>query len=263
MCKFQVGLLTMHTLWFREHNRVADELRRLNPHWDGDMLYHETRKIIGAVMQHITFAHWLPHIIGPKGVNLMGPYQGYDPQVDATVSNVFATAALRMGHGLIQPVLHRLNASFLPIAEGPLLLQDAFFAPWRLVSEGGIDPILRGLFASPAKVKPNIASANQQLSPEMINDFFIYLFPQLQIRLSDQLLNSNLTESLFRPAHAVALDLAALNIQRGRDHALPSYNEWRRFCGLPVAATFDDLKQEIRSQSLREKLQQLYGHPSK
>ncbi len=72
--------------------------------------------------------------------------------MDASIANVFATAALRMGHGLIQPVLHRLNASWQPIAEGPLLLQDAFFAPWRLMDEGGLDPILRGLFATPAKV---------------------------------------------------------------------------------------------------------------
>ena len=58
-----------------------------------------------------------------------------------------------MGHGLIQPVLQRLNASFMPIRQGHLLLQDAFFSPWRLVEEGGVDPILRGLFAGPAKVK--------------------------------------------------------------------------------------------------------------
>jgi len=83
------------------------------------------------------------------------------------------------------------------------------------------------------------------------------------VRTSEQLLNANLTESLFRPAHLVALDLAALNIQRGRDHALPGYNEWRRYCHLPVAETFDDLKEHITSQPLREKLQQLYGHPSK
>ena len=229
----QMGLLVMHTLWFREHNRIADALRRVNPHWDGDMLFHEARKIVGAVMQHITFEHWLPHILGPEGMAMMGPYKGYDPQVDSTVSNVFATAALRMGHGLIQPVLQRLNASLQPIRQGHLLLQDAFFSPWRLVEEGGVDPILRGLFAGPAKV-----------------------------RLSDQLLNSNLTESLFRPAHLVALDLAALNIQRSRDHALPGYNEWRRYCRLPVAETFDDLRNEIRSESLRDKLKQLYGHPS-
>ena len=142
----------MHTLLFREHNRVADELRRYNPHWDGDILYHEARKVIGAVMQHITYRHWLPIILGPKGMNMLGEYKGYDPQVDASISNIFATAALRMGHGLIQPVLHRLNASLLPIPEGPLLLQDAFFSPWRMMEEGGVDPVLRGLFASPAKV---------------------------------------------------------------------------------------------------------------
>lgn len=81
------------------------------------------------------------------------------------------------------------------------------------------------------------------------------------MKLSDQQLNSNLTETLFRPAHLVALDLAALNIQRGRDHALPSYNDWRRYCQLPVAESFDDLREEIRSQSLRDKLKELYGHP--
>lgn len=89
-----------------------------------------------------------------------------------------------------------------------------------------------------------------------------YIWIILQVRLSDQLLNSNLTETLFRPAHLVALDLAALNIQRGRDHALPGYNEWRRHCKLAVAETFDDLHQEIQSKTLRDKLQQLYGHPS-
>ncbi|XP_069701170.1 peroxidasin [Periplaneta americana] len=228
----QLGLLAMHTVWFREHNRLATELRRINPHWDGDMLYHEARKIVGAEMQHITYKHWLPHILGEEGMRMLGEYKGYDPNVNPSISNVFATAALRFGHSLINPVLNRLNKTFGTIPEGDIPLQKAFFSPWRLVEEGGVDPLLRGLFASPAKLKK-----------------------------PHQNLNTDLTEHLFEVAHAVALDLAAINIQRGRDHGIPGYNAWRHVCNLSEAHTFDDLRNDISSQSVRDSLKELYGHP--
>ena len=123
----QLGLISMHTIWFREHNRIATELLTLNPHWDGDIIYHETRKIVGAMMQHITYQHWLPKIFGPVGMRLLGSYQGYDPNVDASIANEFAAAAFRFGHTLINPVLSRLNESFQPIPEGNLPLHKAFF----------------------------------------------------------------------------------------------------------------------------------------
>ncbi|XP_055601932.1 peroxidasin isoform X2 [Uranotaenia lowii] len=228
----QLGLLAMHTIWFREHNRIAEELRRVNPHWDGDKLYYESRKVVGAMLQVITYEHWLPLIIGPSGMQLLGEYEGYDSTVDSSISNEFATAALRFGHSLINPILHRLDESFQPISQGNIPLHKAFFAPWRLVYEGGVDPLLRGLFTVPAKLKkPN------------------------------QNLNTDLTEKLFETAHAVALDLAAINIQRSRDHAITGYNDYRKFCNMRVANTFDDLHQEISSESIRESLKQLYGHP--
>lgn len=143
-------------------------------------------------MQHITFKHWLPKLLGPEGMKLVGEYRGYNPDVDVTIANSFATAALRFGHSLINPTLFRFDNNFAPVRAGHLPLHEAFFAPERLLSEGGIDPILRGLFASPVK-----------------------------LNLPHQVVNREVTEHLFSRAHNVALDLAALNIQRGRDHGLP------------------------------------------
>ena len=223
----------MHTIWFREHNRIATELLTLNPHWDGDIIYHETRKIVGAMMQHITYQHWLPKIFGPVGMRLLGSYQGYDPNVDASIANEFAAAAFRFGHTLINPVLSRLNESFQPIPEGNLPLHKAFFAPFRIVEEGGIDPVLRGLFGVAAK----------RLRP-------------------GEFLNTELTEHLFTLANEVAQDLAAFNLQRGRDHGLQNYNTYRKHCGLKVATTFDDFQNEIRNADVRKKLKEVYGHPS-
>ncbi|XP_023807204.1 peroxidasin homolog isoform X2 [Oryzias latipes] len=228
----QLALTAMHTVWFREHNRIATELLRLNPHWDGDTIYHEARKIVGAQMQHITYSHWLPKILGEVGMKMLGPYKSYDPNVNAGIFNAFATAAFRFGHTLINPILYRLNEHFQPIPQGHISLHKAFFSPFRIVNEGGIDPLLRGLFGVPGKM-----------------------------RVSTQLLNTELTERLFSMAHAVALDLAAMNVQRGRDHGIPPYNDYRTFCNLSSAQTFDDLKNEIKNPIIREKLQRLYGTP--
>ncbi|GAB1597499.1 peroxidasin-like [Argonauta hians] len=228
----QLALTAMHTLWLRQHNRIATELLQLNPHWDGTLLYHESRKIVGAMMQHITYKHWLPDFLGPKGMKLLGKYNGYDPQIDPKISNEFSTAAFRVGHTLIQPVIYRLNENFQPIQSGNLPLHKAFFSPYRVVEEGGIDPLLRGLFAFPAKM---------QVPKEMLND--------------------ELTEKLFVLANSVGQDLASLNIQRGRDHGLPSYNEYRAFCGMKKVTSFFELRKEIPDTNVLLHLETLYGHP--
>lgn len=59
-------LATMHTLWAREHNRLAEELSEMNPHWDDETVFQEARRIVIAEMQHITYDHWLPALLGKQ-----------------------------------------------------------------------------------------------------------------------------------------------------------------------------------------------------
>ncbi|CAI2353571.1 unnamed protein product [Caenorhabditis sp. 36 PRJEB53466] len=217
----------------RANEQIAKKLHAMNGNWDGEVIYHETRKIIGAFMQHITFKHWLPVIFGGQAQmdRFVGKYQGYDPAVDASVSNAFATAAFRFGHTIINPTLFRLGNDFMPIKEGHIPLHKAFFTPELVLTQGGVDPLLRGLFASPLKHP-----------------------------MPTQLLNMELIEKLFMKGHEVALDLAVMNIQRSRDHGLPSYTEYRKFCNLSVPVQWDDMK-DIKDTSIVQKLRGLYGVP--
>ena len=192
----QISLTVMHTVFFREHNRVARKLATLNPGWNDERLYQEARKIVGAIIQKIVYYDYLPKIFGKRVYDIVvGEYLGYDPRINPGVNNAFATAAYRYGHTLIRPFFDRLDSSYNNIANGPLELSLAFFDSDQFRNSFGTDPITRGLITQNA-------------------------------RRVDEFLTSVLTSNLFR----THLDLASLNIQRGRDHGIPPYPFWKRYC---------------------------------
>lgn len=97
-----LGLTSFHLLLTKEHNRLASLLQRINPHWSGDRLFQEARKIVGAQVQAITYREYLPKVLGSAFASTVGQYRGYNPNVDATIVNEFTAGAHRFGHGFIQ-----------------------------------------------------------------------------------------------------------------------------------------------------------------
>jgi len=203
----QTGLAAMHTLFVREHNFWADYFGAIYPFLDEESRYQLARIYTIAVIQVITFEEFLPVLVGDGAIP---PYSTYNPEIDPGIVTEFSTACYRFGHSMLPQDLLRLDADGNAISHGHLPLMDAFFNPERLTEEGGIEPILRGLAAQVA----------QDVDP----------FIQDSIR-----------NFLFGPPGAGGFDLAALNIQRGRDHGIPSYNAVRVAIGLDPVESFSDI----------------------
>lgn len=76
-----------------------------------------------------------------------------------------------------------------------------------MFSSGGVDPLLRGLVGSPAK-----------------------------LNTQDAIISDELRDRLFQFSVRLALDLASLNMQRGRDHGLPGIESLHLF--IPYSSHF-------------------------
>ncbi|KOX80149.1 Peroxidasin like protein [Melipona quadrifasciata] len=228
-------LTTMHLLWARQHNRVAEQLAKINPSWDDETLYEESRRIVGAQLQHITYQEFIPIILGEQETNLrdLRPLKsGYrqwtadtnESGTDPSVANSFAAAAFRFAHTLLPGLMkvtdeQRGTSSYVE-------LHRMLFNPYSLYAEGG--------------VKSSVISATRNV-----------------IQMTSTHVTSQLTNHLFEDPVAnvtvpCGLDLVSLNIQRGRDHGLPGYTKWREYCELGKVESFSDLEGHLDPQALED-----------
>lgn len=194
-----VGLAAFHILFTREHNRLVNQLRQINPQWDGDRLYQEARKIVGAQIQAITYREYLPKLLGSAFETSVGSYKGYDPNVNAGTANHFMAAAFRFGHAMITETFPRLAPNGGSIPQGSLNFLDGVQHSERLLQDGGIDPILRGLLMSPAKRPHRVTpSATERLFGNQVRlnwphigiEIFFSIFRPFLYRISPPLIYS-------------------------------------------------------------------------
>ncbi|XP_050345833.1 heme peroxidase 2 [Nymphalis io] len=219
----QPGLTAIHTIFLREHNRLVEGLRGVNPHWDADLLFEHARRIVAAQFTHIIYNEFLPRLLSWNAVNLYGLkllpsgyYKEYSPTCNPAIVTEFAAAAFRFGHSLLRPHLPRLSPTYQPV-DPPILLRDGFFRPDMFMNHPPmVDELMRGLASTPME------TLDQFITGEVTN----HLFEDRRIPFS-------------------GIDLVALNVQRARDHGIPSYNNYRALCNLKRATTFEDLAREI------------------
>ena len=218
-------LTSIHTLFVREHNRIADELAQAHPEWTDEQLFIRARQINIATMQAVTFNEYIPALLGD---NALPDYTGYNPNINPGIFRTFSTAAFRLGHTQLSSEIPRLNTEGEVIPQGNLTLSEVFFPGGQVIQEAGIDPILRGISSS----------QSQRVDNEIIDDVRNLLFG-------------------FAPRGIVsARDLAAINIQRGRINGIADYNTVREAFGLSRARNFSDITSDVEKQAT---LQQLYG----
>jgi hypothetical protein len=215
-----IELTAIHTLFVREHNRIATAMARSSPWMSDERLYQAARSMVTAEIESITFNEFLPALLGRGAID---PYAGYNPRVNPGIATEFSTAAYRFGHSMLGNDVEFLDDTGEEVRE-ELPLADAFFNPPVLV-DTGIDPILKYL-----------ASDNAQ---------------EVDTKVVDGVRNF-----LFGPPGAGGFDLASLNIQRGRDHGLPDYNSARAAYGLPRVTGFGQITSD---PVLRQQLKSLYG----
>ncbi|XP_071091101.1 peroxidase-like [Haliotis cracherodii] len=215
----QPALTALHTAFHRYHNMLTLTLKRINSHWEDERLYREGRKILGGLLQHVTYYEWLPILLGRTymkeyGLTVSGsadyqPYGSnnwyYDSSMNPTIMNAFATAAFRFGHSLV---------------------------PSKF-SMGGRRELLRNMFNRPKFILQNDGEGMNLICNGLAGD---------PLQHPDHFFATDLTDRLFEDFNNKSLDLTSLNIQRGRDHGLPPYNDFRRACGIPALQDYSALK---------------------
>ena len=210
---FHPGLVSMHTLFLRLHNHIASRIKALRPNACDEEIFQETRRIVIAILQSITYQEMLPLILGETGMtnyNLKLQSSNvhttdYDVTFNPSLYNAFSSAAFRFGHSMVSEKLDLSSGSSIDLS--------STFNNFSSSNTEGMYPsdYLKSLASQPT----------EPIDPVITDALRNFLFT--------------------KEGDDYGEDLLSLNIQRGRDHGIPSYQDYRKECGLETVSSIDDL----------------------
>ena len=214
------NLITMHTIWAREHNRVARQIKAaFGTELDDEGIFQLARHTVAAEMQAVVYFEFLPALTGE---NSLEPFTEYKPNVRARMTNEFSTVGFRVGHTLLNSQVTAIRGNG---AVDAIPLRDSFFNVAEFERQG-LTNLLRGMMTTKAS--------------------------EIDCGITGEVRNFLIDE----PGSTEQLDLPALNIQRGRDHGVPVCNDVRSEFGLSPINRFADITSDGTS---RTNLRQAYG----
>ena len=213
------ALGSMHTLFMREHNRIAQLIKNKFPNWSDEKLFQHTRRIVVAEYSNIVFGEFLPQVLGHSNIFPPGTTSTtYNPNIDPSVANEFSTAAFRFGHTLLNGRFDRRNPTTGTLLDFYLLRfnfeNDVLY---KQNEDFGMSSIIRGLSAQAAQT-------------------------------FDQFITIEVTNFLFAKKSCdffFGEDLVTRNIQRGRDHSIQPWLSYREWCGLPAQNDWNVVPSDI------------------
>ncbi|GFO42781.1 peroxidase [Plakobranchus ocellatus] len=205
----------LYTIFLREHNRIARQIKSLKPNATDEGIFETARKIIGALLQKITYVDYFGALLGRDiNTHYLFAHKGrtkFNPSVDPSAIISFATAAFRLRYTQIidtVPVGDTLKVPLSEVYNRPAFAID------------NLEDLVHGMTSGSSRLQGN------QIRTNALDRNFV------------QGVTNKYYEPLERPGYG--LDLVALTIQRGRDHGLPSYTKFREFCNLRPLTGFDD-----------------------
>jgi hypothetical protein len=235
-------LTATQTLFAREHNRIVNALPSSLSDEDR---FQIARRVVIAEQQYVTYNEWLPAM----GVTLPA-YGGYNAGLNATLSNEFATVGYR-AHSQIHGEME-IEADAARYSQAQL---DAFRAQGLEVTVDGdeveiVVPLNRGFF-NPDLVTgiglgpllEAVGAEAQYKNEEMIDNQLRSVLFQVPVSGNPDCLDGETLPQCF----SGVVDLGAVDVERGRDHGMPSYNQMRQAYGLPARASFAQITGEASS----------------